>query len=144
MVSCHVLILSAAFSFAMAASPSTTTATTATSIPASALPSLVAELPACTAGCFPTVGIEIGCATTDLKCMCSQPSVFEAHMATCMSKNKCSKQEASGKNIEAATVSSKGQDYINLSKYNSGIGPRRKYLHRYDGKSRQCSYCFRV
>ena len=54
---------------------------------ASALPSLVNSMPECAEPCFQKVGVEIGCDTTDLKCMCSQDDSFKAHFGTCAQKD---------------------------------------------------------
>lgn len=100
MSACRTSALLVAMSLVMAApavATTTTTTATATSVAASALPSFVAQMPACVAGCLPTVGKEIGCDTTDLKCMCDQENVFDVHMDTCMFK-ACSKDDRSGNN----------------------------------------------
>ncbi|KAM0449184.1 hypothetical protein ACHAO4_007847 [Trichoderma viride] len=87
-----ITILSMSFGLAAA----TTTTSTATS----SLPSLAAQIPDCAAGCFPTVGTEIGCHTADLVCMCSQATIFQVHLQECMSKHKCSKADQStGSNL---------------------------------------------
>lgn len=87
-----ITILSTSFGLAVAI---TTTSTTA-----SPLPSLAAQIPECVAGCFPTVGTEIGCHTADLMCMCSQATVFQVHLQECMSKHKCSKNDQSSKSAK--------------------------------------------
>ncbi|OBS17461.1 hypothetical protein FPOA_12097 [Fusarium poae] len=69
-----------------------TTTTTTTNVAATALPSLVDSLPECATQCFATVGGEIGCGTTDLKCMCKQDDVFKAHWGTCVRK-ECKDKE---------------------------------------------------
>jgi hypothetical protein len=88
----------------LVAAPASATTTTTTTVAASALPSLVAELPACVAECLPTVGTEIGCDKTDLECMCDQESVFLAHLNTCIVKSECSKKEATSKAATLPTI----------------------------------------
>lgn len=96
-------------------------ATTTTSAATSSLPSLAAQIPDCAAGCFPTVGTEIGCHTADLVCMCSQATIFQVHLQECMSKHKCSKADQSSKS--AKQYCSKAV-HVLTSLFLSGIEPR--------------------
>jgi hypothetical protein len=73
----NVFVLGAISVFSMVASSNAATATTTANVAATALPSLVDSLPECATKCFATVGGEIDCDTTDLKCMCGQDDVFK-------------------------------------------------------------------
>ncbi|KAK7214352.1 hypothetical protein V2G26_002355 [Clonostachys chloroleuca] len=89
-----VVLLSIGLALAGSASATSTTSSTATATATSPLPSLVNQMPGCDIHCFPQVGKEIGCDTSDLKCLCEDTSVFKAHMGTCLLV-KCSNSEYS-------------------------------------------------
>ncbi|TVY65015.1 hypothetical protein Focb16_v015434 [Fusarium oxysporum f. sp. cubense] len=88
----NVFVLGAISVLSMVASSNAATTTTTSDVAATALPSLVDSLPSCATKCFATVGGEIGCKTTDLKCMCDQDDVFKAHWGTCVRK-ECKDKE---------------------------------------------------
>ncbi|CAH0033793.1 unnamed protein product [Clonostachys rhizophaga] len=94
-----VVLLSIGLALASSASATSTTSSTATAT--SPLPSLVNQMPGCAMHCFPQVGKEIGCDTSDLKCLCEDTLVFKAHMGTCLLV-KCSNSEYSV-GLEVAT-----------------------------------------
>ncbi|KAH7204845.1 uncharacterized protein BKA55DRAFT_657962 [Fusarium redolens] len=85
----RILLILATFPLFLAASSTTAETTSATtSTDPSALPSDISSLPDCGIKCLSTAGKEIGCAGTDLECMCSQSDAFADHFEQCL-KNEC-------------------------------------------------------
>ncbi|KAF4337923.1 cfem domain protein [Fusarium beomiforme] len=68
----------------MAASSTAETASATSSIDSSALPSTIASLPDCAIDCLSKSGKEVGCAGTDLECMCSKNDAFADHFDPCL------------------------------------------------------------
>ncbi|KAF5582655.1 hypothetical protein FPCIR_9406 [Fusarium pseudocircinatum] len=84
--------ISALFMVVSSTAATSTTTTTTTNVAATALPSLIDSLPECATHCFTSVGDEIGCDATDLKCMCKQNDVFKTHWGICVRK-ECKDKE---------------------------------------------------
>ncbi|KAJ2982833.1 hypothetical protein NUW58_g4858 [Xylaria curta] len=107
----NVSIFSLAFSLVVATAAATTsTATSTATIAASALPSLVSSLDDCAADCLPLVGTEVGCAPTDVECICSDVDAFRAHLGTCMKSKKCFSTDEIDLASDICTAVSKGPD----------------------------------
>ncbi|KAJ9414815.1 hypothetical protein QL093DRAFT_2449288 [Fusarium oxysporum] len=85
----RILLILATFLLFLAASSTTAeTITATTSTDRSALPSDISSLPDCGIECLSTAGKEIGCAGTDLECICSQSDAFADSFEQCL-KNEC-------------------------------------------------------
>ncbi|CVL06993.1 uncharacterized protein FMAN_16236 [Fusarium mangiferae] len=85
----HILLSLATFWLVLATSSSTTETTRATtSTDSSILASDVSSVPDCGIECIFTAGKKIGCAGTNLECMCSHSDAFADHFEECL-KNEC-------------------------------------------------------
>ncbi|KAM5521550.1 uncharacterized protein FRV6_16447 [Fusarium oxysporum] len=85
----RIFLILATFLLFLAASSTTAETTSATtSTDPSALPSDISSLPDCGIECLSTAGKEIGCAGTDLECICSQSDAFADSFEQCL-KNEC-------------------------------------------------------
>ncbi|KAF4949269.1 hypothetical protein FGADI_9040 [Fusarium gaditjirri] len=84
----RILLVLAPFLLLAASSTTAETSRATASIDPSALPSDLSSLPECGIECLSTAGKEIGCAGTDVECMCSHSDPFADHFEQCL-KNKC-------------------------------------------------------
>ncbi|KAF5718292.1 cfem domain-containing protein [Fusarium mundagurra] len=85
----RVLLCLATFQLVLAASSTTAQTTSATtSTDPSVLASDLSSVPDCGLKCISIAGKEIGCAGTDLECMCSHSDAFADHFERCLG-NEC-------------------------------------------------------
>ncbi|KAF4419083.1 cfem domain-containing [Fusarium acutatum] len=85
----RILVILATFQLVSAASSTTAVTTSATtSADSSVLASDISSLPDCGIKCISTAGKRIGCAGTDVECMCSHSDAFADHFERCLG-NEC-------------------------------------------------------
>ncbi|KAG5749692.1 hypothetical protein H9Q70_007637 [Fusarium xylarioides] len=81
----RILFILATFRLVLAASsPTAETTSITTSADPSVLTSDLSSLPECGMKCISIAGKKIGCASTDLECMCSQSDPFADHFEQCL------------------------------------------------------------
>ncbi|CVL04031.1 hypothetical protein FPRO06_11024 [Fusarium proliferatum] len=88
MASCILLILAALRLVIAASSTATETTSATTSTNPSVIASDLSSLPGCGLKCISTAGKKVGCAGTDLECMCSHSDAFADHFLKCLG-NEC-------------------------------------------------------
>ncbi|VTT59643.1 unnamed protein product [Fusarium fujikuroi] len=88
MASCILLILAALRLVIAASSTATETTSATTSTNPSVIASDLSSLPGCGLKCILTAGKKIGCAGTDLECMCLHSDAFADHFLECLG-NEC-------------------------------------------------------